>query len=114
MKKKLLMLIFVISAVVANAATYRVKYDVNNERSVNFIVKVEFNQLLWNQQSFSLRRMGTITNSGITFDSYCYGRRDGMFCVATSSMTVKKDFFTTLTGYLIIIDQHAYLADKIN
>lgn len=47
-----------------------------------------------------------ITNSGLTFDSYAYGSsEDGMFCVATSSITVEKDLFTKLTGYIVIIDK---------
>ena len=114
MRKMILMLIILISAVAANAATYRVTYDVNNERSTNFIVKVESDRLTWGQQSYSFRRMGTITSSGITFNSYSYGSREGMFCVATSSITVKKDLLTTLSGYLILLDNHAYLAQKVN
>ena len=34
--------------------------------------------------------------------------------IVTSSITVEKDLFTKLTGYIVIIDKKAYLAEKIN
>ena len=115
MKKFFIMMVLLMCTIAANAATYRVKYDVNNQRSTSFTIKVEHNRLTIGSTAYSLRRMGTITNSGITFDSYAYGRSDnGMFCVSTSSITVEKDLFTKLTGYIVIIDNKAYLAEKIN
>lgn len=114
MKKFILTFILVIVAVAAQAATYRVKYDVQNERSTNFTVVVNSNRLTIGNNSYDLRRMGTITNSGITFDSYAYGLTgNGMFCVSTNSITVEKGLWNKLTGYIIIIDQKAYLADKV-
>lgn len=114
MKKSLIVLVLLICAIVANAATYRVKYDVNNQRATSFTIKVEPNRLIIGSNAYNLRRMGTITNSGITFNSYAYGSgENGMFCVSTTSITIEKNPFTKLTGYIIIIDNKAYLADII-
>lgn len=108
-------MVLIICAIAANATTYRVKYDVSNQRSTSFIVKVESNRLTIGSSTYSLRRMGTITNSGLTFNSYVYGSgENGMFCVSTTSITVEKNQFTKLTGYIVIIDKKAYLAEKIN
>lgn len=114
MKKTIILLILMISVVVANAATYRVKYDVLNQQTTSFTVQVNSDRLVIGNNAFSLRRMGTITNSGLTFNSYAYGSREGMFCVSTTSITVEKNMFTRYTGYIIMIDNKAYLADKIN
>ena len=115
MKKIILLLVLLVSAIAVNAATYRVKYDVQNQRSTNFTASVGYDRLTINQTGYSLRRMGTITSSGITFDSYAYGSgSNGMFCVSTTSISIKKDWLTTLSGYVIMIDNKAYLADKIN
>lgn len=114
MKKSLLLLILMISAVVANATTYRVKYDVLNQQSTSFTVQVNSDRLVIGNNAYTLRRMGTITNSGVTFNSYAYGSREGMFCISTSTITVEKNMFTRMTGYIIMIDNKAYLADKIN
>lgn len=115
MKKIILIFVLLISTIAVKAATYRVKYDVENQRSTNFTVSVSYDRLTINQSSYSLRRMGTITSSGITFDSYAYGSEgNGMFCVSTTSINIKKDWITTLSGYVIMIDNKAYLADKIN
>lgn len=115
MKKFFIMMVLLMCTIVANAATYRLKYDINNQRSTSITVKVERNRLTIGSTVYSLRRMGTITNSGITFDSYAYGSSDnGMFCVSTSTITVEKDLFTTLTGYIVFIDNKMYLAEKIN
>lgn len=114
MKKFILTLIMVIVTIAANATTYRIKYDVQNERSTNFTVVVTSNRLTIGNNSYTLRRMGTITNSGLTFDSYAYGNTgNGMFCVSTTSVTVEKGLWNKLTGYIIIIDQKAYLAEKV-
>ncbi len=115
MKKTLIVLLILIGTIAANAATYRVKYDVNNGRSASFIVKVEPNRLTIGSKAYSLRRMGTISNSGLIFDSYAYGNSsNGMFCVSTTSITVEKNLFTKLSGHIMIIDNRAYLAEKIN
>ena len=91
MKKTLIFMVLLICTIVANAATYRVKYDVNNQRKSSFIVKVESNRLTIGSSAYNLRRMGTITNSGLTFNSYAYGSgENGMFCVSTTSITVEK------------------------
>lgn len=108
-------MVLMFCTIAANAATYRVKYDVNNQQSTSFIVKVESNRLIIGSSEYCLRRMGTITNSGLTFNSYVYGiGENGMFCVSTTSVTIEKNMFTKLTGYVIIIDKIAYLAEKIN
>lgn len=115
MKKLIFFMVLLFCTIVANATTYRVKYDVNNQSYTSFIVRVESNRLTIGSNAYLLRRMGTITSSGLTFDSYAYGSSEnGMFCVSTSSITVKKDLFTKLTGYIVIIDKKAYLAEKIN
>ncbi len=115
MKKLFIFMVLLICTIAVNATTYRIKYDVNNQRSTSIIVKVESNRLTIGSKAYSLRRMGTITNSGITFNSYAYGSDgNGMFCVSTTSITVEKNLFTKLTGYIIIIDNKAYLAEKIN
>ena len=81
MKKIILLLVLLVSAIAVNAATYRVKYDVQNQRSTTFTVSVGYDRLTINQTGYSLRRMGTITSSGITFDSYAYGS-EAMECSA--------------------------------
>ena len=73
MNKFILLLVLLVSAIAVNAATYRVKYDVQNQRSTNFSVSVGYDRLTINQSSYSLQRMGTITSHGLTFDSYAYG-----------------------------------------
>ncbi len=108
-------MVLLICAVAANAATYRVKYDVNNQRTTSFIVKVESNRLTIGSTAYDLRRMGTITSSGLTFNSYAYGSSEnGMFCISTTSITIEKNRFTKLTGYVVMIDNKAYLAERIN
>lgn len=115
MKKLIFFMVLLFCTIVANATTYRVKYDVNNQSYTSFIVRVESNRLTIGSNAYLLRRMGTITSSGLTFGSYAYGSREnGMFYVSTSSITVEKDLFTKLTGYIVIIDKKAYLAEKIN
>ena len=114
MKKIILYTILVLTAIVANATTYRVKYDVANERSTSFVVNVSYDKITINGTTYSLHRMGTITNSGFVFDSYSYGNQERMFCVATTPITVQKNTFTTFHGYMMLIDGKAYLADKIN
>lgn len=115
MKKLLMPLVLMISAIVANAATFRVKYDVLNQRSASFIVKVEPNRLTIGSSAYPLRRMGTITSSGLTFYSYVYGRNDeGMFCYSTTSITLETGIFSHVTGYIIIIEKQCYLAEKID
>ena len=115
MKKLIFFMVLLFCTIVANATTYRVKYDVNNQSYTSFIVRVESNRLTIGSNAYLLRRMGTITSSGLTFGSYAYGSREnGMFYVSTSSITVEKDLFTKLTGYIVIIDKKAYLAEKTN
>lgn len=114
MKKVIFLLIIIMSAIAAEAANYRVKYDVLNQRETSFVVRVGYDRVSIAQTSYSLRRMGTITNSGITFDSYSYGNRDGMFCVSTTSISLQLNTWKTISGYIIIIDNKAYLADKID
>ena len=114
-KKLIFFMVLLFCTIVANATTYRVKYDVNNQSYTSFIVRVESNRLTIGSNAYLLRRMGTITSSGLTFDSYAYGSSEnGMFCVATTSITIDKDIFTKLSGYIIIIDNKPYIADKLN
>ena len=42
MKKIILLLVLLVSAIAVNAATYRVKYDVQNQRSTIFTVSVGY------------------------------------------------------------------------
>ena len=115
MKKFILLTILLISAFVANATTYRVKFDAQTKSETSFIVKVQSNTLQIGNKTYSLRRMGTITNSGYVFDSYAYGSgSNGMFCVSTSKITVQVNPFKTVTGYMMLIDGKGYLVDKIN
>lgn len=115
MKKSLILMVLLICAIVANAATYRVKFDIINQRAASFIVKIDYNRLTIGSTAYPLRRMGTITNSGFTFDSYAYGSSsNGALCVSTASTSIQKDRWSVLSGYIIIIDDKAYLADKIN
>ena len=114
MKKFILLTVFIFSVFIVNATTYRVKYDVANERSTSFIVNVSYDKITINGTTYPLHRMGTITSSGFVFDSYSYGSQEKMFCVASTPITVQKNAFTTLHGYMMLIDGKAYLADKIN
>lgn len=115
MKKSIFFMVLLFCTLVANATTYRVKYDVNNQSTTSFIVRVESHRLTIGSNAYHLRRMGTITSSGLTFDSYAYGSSEnGMSCVATTSITIDKDIFTKLSGYIIIIDNKPYIADKLN
>lgn len=114
MKKMILLLIIIMSAIAAEAANYRVKYDILNQRETSFVVSVGYDRVSIAQNAYSLRRMGTITNSGITFDSYSYGNRDGMFCISTTVISIKFNMWKTRSGYVIMIDNKAYLADKID
>ena len=114
MKKILIFLMLVISSIAASATSYRVKYDVINQRSTSFIVKVEPNRLTIGSNVYTLRQMGTITNSGLLFNSYTYGSGYyGRLAISTTSITVEKNRFLKLAGYVIIINNKAYLADKI-
>ncbi len=90
MKKLVILFVLLISAIVVNAAIYRVKYDVHNKQSTSFIVKVESGKLTVRNNTYHLRRLGTITNSGLEFNSYVYGSNEkGMFCVSTTTVTVE-------------------------
>jgi len=114
MKKILFLILMVISCVAAQAATYRVTYDVNNQKKTTFTVTVNSDRLAIGQNVYTLRQLGTITNSGLVFNSYMYGQNQKMFCVSTTSITIEKDMFTRLKGYIIMIDNKAYLAERIN
>lgn len=114
MKKMLSILLMIVSFITVQAATYRVTYDVNNQKKTSFTITVNSDRLTIAQNTYSLRQLGTITNSGVVFQSYMYGQYQNMFCVSTTSITVDKDAFTRLRGYIILIDDKAYLADKIN
>lgn len=115
MKKLVVLTILLICVFVANAATYRAKFDVQTMNETSFIVKVQPNAIQIRNNTYSLRRMGTITNSGYVFDSYAYGSgSNGMFCVSTSKITVQVNPFKTVTGYMMLIDGKAYLADLID
>lgn len=115
MKKFLFLAIFIISAFVANATTYRAKFDAQTRNETSFVVKVQSNTIQIRNNTYSLRRMGTITNSGYVFESYAYGSgSNGMFCISTSKITVQVNPFKTVTGYMMLIDGNAYLVDKID
>ncbi len=67
MKKLIFFMVLLFCTIVANATTYRVKYDVNNQSYTSFIVRVESNRLTIGSNAYLLRRMGTITSSGSCF-----------------------------------------------
>ena len=112
MRKVFLLLVLLVGSITANAESYRIKYNGKGEKVASFVVTLSSDNVIINNDVFSLRRLGTITNSGLTFNSYCYGRNDGMLCVSTSSIAVG-DLFRRITGYIIMIDNKAYIADKI-
>lgn len=114
MKKILAILLTLVCFIAAQAATYRVTYDVNNQKKTSFTITVNSDRLAIAQKTYSLRQLGTITNSGVEFRSYMYGQHQGMFCVSTTPIKIDKDLFTCLSGYIVMIDNKAYLADKIN
>lgn len=115
MKKLILLTVFILSVVIANAATYRVKFDAQTQSQTSFIVKVQPNTLTIGSRSYTLRRMGTITNSGFVFDSFAYGPgENGMFCVSSSRISVQVNPYTTVSGYMMLIDNKAYLVDRID
>ncbi|MGL5937112.1 MAG: hypothetical protein ACRCZY_06395 [Phocaeicola sp.] len=97
----------------ANAESFQITYDIKSQKEVSFAVTVSSNKVIIDQKSYTLRVLGTLTNSNIEFNSYCYGENDRMFCVSTSEITVEKDQFTKFFGYLIFIDDKVYFADKI-
>lgn len=45
MKKVILLLIIIMSAIAAEAANYRVKYDVFNQREISFVVSIGYNKI---------------------------------------------------------------------
>lgn len=114
--KKIILLIFMTLIVIGvNAKTYRVKFDAQTMNETSFIVKVQSNTIQIRNNSYSLRRMGTITNSGYVFESYAYGSSsNGMFCVSTSKITVQVNPFKTVTGYMMLIDGKAYLVERVD
>ena len=115
MKKLILLTLMILGVFIANAATYRAKFDVQTKSETSFVVKVQSNTIQSRNNSYSLRRMGTITNSGLVFESYAYGSgSNGMFCVSTSKITVQVNPYKTVTGYIMLIDNRAYFVDKIN
>ena len=115
MKKLIFLTLMLISAFVANAATYRAKFDAQTMNETSFIVKVQSNTIQIRNNTYSLRRMGIITSSGFVFESYAYGSgSNGMFCVSTSKITVQVNPFKTITGYMMLIDNKAYLVDRID
>lgn len=115
MKKLIILTILLISAFVAYSKTYRVKYDAQTMNETSFIVKVQSTTIQIHNKTYSLRRMGTITNSGYVFESYAYGSgSNGMFCISTSKITVQVNSFKTVTGYMMLIDGKAYLVDRID
>ncbi len=97
-------------AIMTFAQSYTVIFDATSKTSTNFTVNLSGNSITIRGSRYSLQRMGTITNSGITFNSYLYGSNDLMFCVATSSMTVQVPGQGNVTGYMMLINQRPYLA----
>lgn len=101
-----------ITAIITFAQSYTVFYDATSKTSTNFNVTLSGNSITIRGSRYSLRQMGTITNSGIIFNSYLYGANDQMFCVATSSMTVQIPGQGNVTGYMMLINQRPYLARR--
>lgn len=97
-------------AIMTFAQSYTVIFDATSKTSTNFNVTLSGNSITIRGNRYSLQRMGTITNSGITFKSYIYGANDLMFCIATSPMTVQVPGQGNVTGYMMLINQRPYLA----
>lgn len=104
----------VLSVFMANAEKYRVKYNVNDQREVSFIVDLKSDQVLIKGRTYSVWRMGSVSSSGVNFRTYAYGTQSGTLGISTTQESLQLNSYRTIKGYIIIIDNKAYFADKIN
>ncbi len=112
MKKLLSLLVMMIVAITISAETYQCHFDVNAKSTTKLTISVNSSSLSVGSNTYTLRQLGTITNSGVTFKSYVYSSSERMFCVSTSQVTLQLSPVQTVTGYVIMIDNHTYLARK--
>ncbi len=104
------MLVFTLTI---SAETYKVHFDTSTKSATSFTVQINSDNIVIGNNQHTLRRLGTITNSGFTFNSYMFSSSQRMFCVSTSTITVEVSPGRRVTGYILMIDQHAYLASKV-
>lgn len=115
MKKILFLIVLFIGSLAMSAATYRVKYDVLAQKPTNFTVVVGYERLTINNNAYALCRMNPITSYSLTFDSYLYGEDwNGMLAISQKPIEFQNDSWTIVSGYVILFDNKAFLANKIN
>ena len=104
-----------ISFVAAQATTYRVTFDANKQQKTSFTIVVNNDRVTIANKTYALQRYGYIHNddSGMDFESYAYSQDRRMFCVSTTPITVELNKTTRVSGYMILIDNKCYLADKV-
>lgn len=114
-EKILFLIVLFIGNLAMSAATYRVKYDVLAQKPTNFTVVVGYERLTINNNAYALCRMNPITSYGLTFDSYLYGEDwNGMLAISQKPIEFQNDSWTIVSGYVILFDNKAFLANKIN
>lgn len=113
MKRFLLLLAFIICTITINASKYLIKYRVNDQHPISFVLNVSSNYVTLKGHIFGIRQLGTITSHGLTYNSYAIGSKQKMFCIAQRKIDFKINNNTYINGYIIIIGQTMYLADKI-
>ena len=114
MKKVILIAMLVLSVFMANAEKYRVKYNVNDQREVSFIVDLKSDQVLIQGRTYLVWRMGSVSSSGVNFRTYAYGNQSGTLGISTTQESLQLNRFKTIKGYILLIDNKGYLADRID
>ena len=105
---------FVLSVFMANAEKYRVKYNVNDQREVSFVVNLQCDKLTINGREHPVWRMGNVSSSGVNFRTYAYGNQSGTLGISYTQESLQLNRFKTIKGYIILIDNKGYLADRID
>ena len=113
MKKVIFIAMLVLSVFVANAEKYRVKYNINDQREVSFIVNMQGDKLMINGKEYPVWRMGSVSSSGVNFRTYAYGNQSGTLGISTTQESLQLNRFKTIRGYILLIDNKGYLADRI-
>ncbi len=101
-------------AVYQSLERYKCFYNMTDQQAVNFTVTVNGRNLYIGSQTYSLRRLGTITSQGVEFKSYEFSTSGRMFCVSTSQISVQVSTFNTKTGYVLLIDDKTYFATRLS
>ena len=114
MKKVILIVMLVLSVFVANAEKYRVKYNVNDQREVSFVVNLQGDKLTINGREYPVWRMGSVSSSGVNFRTYAYGYQNGTLGISTTQEGLQLNRFKTIKGYILLIDNKGYLAERID